>query len=442
MADRTIYIGNLPSYVDEAQLVTFFSVCGAITQVKLAGDPSQPTRFGFVEFASPQFSAASMQLNGYDIGGKRIKVQPSKSPINGTQVHGGQLMTNPYAAAASSHGANPYQMSYAQVMNPWGVPQYVMPYAAAAAPAPRATVKDPARAAAEAELIPRTVYISRVDKAITEAQLLEFFSVCGTVTHCRVCGDVNAYSTRFAFVEFDTLEAANAAIQLNGIQLGSEPLKITASNSAIASSVQAKINSSSIPEERKDSIKRTIYVGSVDVTLTEAELKHHFEVYVGPVVRAVLAGDKVHETRFAFLELETEELARKALTLSGTYLKRFPIQVSMSTSPILVDHTTGAPVTQDSNPSQGTVSSSTQVRDQASILAQQHEEYLRAKGGEKGRDTAGEEDEDSSGRRRRNRSRSASPSSDRDEAEPPMKRAKEENKDKAAEEDEEEEEED
>ena len=87
--------------------------------------------------------------------------------------------------------------------------------------------------------------------------------------------------------------AANAAIQLNGIQLGSEPLKITASNSAIASSVQAKINSSSIPEERKDSIKRTIYVGSVDVTLTEAELKHHFEVYVGPVVRAVLAGDKV-----------------------------------------------------------------------------------------------------------------------------------------------------
>ena len=53
----------------------------------------------------------------------------------------------------------------------------------------------------------RTVYISDISDAVTEAQLAVFFRGCGQLVDCRVCGDPNS-SMRFAFIEFQGEEAA------------------------------------------------------------------------------------------------------------------------------------------------------------------------------------------------------------------------------------------
>jgi RNA recognition motif-containing protein len=57
------------------------------------------------------------------------------------------------------------------------------------------------------EKVRRTVYISDISDAVTEAQLAAFFQDCGQLVDCRVCGDPNS-SMRFAFIEFITEEAA------------------------------------------------------------------------------------------------------------------------------------------------------------------------------------------------------------------------------------------
>ena len=57
------------------------------------------------------------------------------------------------------------------------------------------------------EKVRRTIYISDISDAVSEAQLAGFFADCGQLVDCRVCGDPNS-SMRFAFIEFVTEEAA------------------------------------------------------------------------------------------------------------------------------------------------------------------------------------------------------------------------------------------
>lgn len=43
---------------------------------------------------------------------------------------------------------------------------------------------------------------------VTEEQLATFFSECGRVVDCRICGDANS-AMRFAFLEFSEVDAAH-----------------------------------------------------------------------------------------------------------------------------------------------------------------------------------------------------------------------------------------
>jgi RNA recognition motif-containing protein len=47
----------------------------------------------------------------------------------------------------------------------------------------------------------RTIYVSDLNKSITETELVRWFSHAGHVLECRICSDMNTVK-RFAFVEF------------------------------------------------------------------------------------------------------------------------------------------------------------------------------------------------------------------------------------------------
>lgn len=51
---RTVYVGNVATPITEADLTQFFSDCGPIVLVRIAGDPTKETRFAFVEFKSAE----------------------------------------------------------------------------------------------------------------------------------------------------------------------------------------------------------------------------------------------------------------------------------------------------------------------------------------------------------------------------------------------------
>ncbi|RIB20638.1 hypothetical protein C2G38_1176981 [Gigaspora rosea] len=81
---RTVYIGNINSSISEPELTQFFSACGPVAYVKMAGDPAQPTRFAFLEFATFEGAQAAMQMNGVMLGDRPLKVNHSKNAINKT----------------------------------------------------------------------------------------------------------------------------------------------------------------------------------------------------------------------------------------------------------------------------------------------------------------------------------------------------------------------
>eukprot|EP01027_Heterolobosea_sp_BB2_P008966 GEZU01013279.1.p1 GENE.GEZU01013279.1~~GEZU01013279.1.p1 ORF type:complete len:296 (-),score=21.25 GEZU01013279.1:38-925(-) len=179
------------------------------------------------------------------------------------------------------------------------------------------------------EQVARTIYIKGIDSGITDQQLLEFFSYCGPVTNFRLCGDIN-YPTRFAFFEFQTPEAASAALSLSGAVLGRSALKISPSKTAIQATTPK-----TQPVTHKELIDRTIYVGNVDVALNEDHLQQFFEATCGPVTKVVLAGDTLHAARFAFVEFLHPESRNIALKLGSTQLGTRAIRVNPSSTPIL-----------------------------------------------------------------------------------------------------------
>ncbi|PIA15361.1 hypothetical protein COEREDRAFT_82109 [Coemansia reversa NRRL 1564] len=79
---RTIYVGNIASRVKEQELMDFFTACGPVAYVKMAGDGLQPTRFAFVEFADLTTAQGALQMNGMMLADRPLKVNHSKNAIN------------------------------------------------------------------------------------------------------------------------------------------------------------------------------------------------------------------------------------------------------------------------------------------------------------------------------------------------------------------------
>jgi hypothetical protein len=93
---RTIYIGNVNSRVTPADLVDFFSVCGPVAYIRMAGDESQPTRFAFIEFLDIDAAHRAMAMSGKILMDRPIKINRSKNtivkpPVNLTREEQRQL---------------------------------------------------------------------------------------------------------------------------------------------------------------------------------------------------------------------------------------------------------------------------------------------------------------------------------------------------------------
>jgi arginine/serine-rich splicing factor 12 len=53
---------------------------------------------------------------------------------------------------------------------------------------------------------------------------MDFFSTCGPIAYCRMAGD-ESHPARFAFLEFETVDAAQAAMKLSGTVLLDRPIR-------------------------------------------------------------------------------------------------------------------------------------------------------------------------------------------------------------------------
>jgi len=66
--DRTVYVTHIECAATEGELMQIFSACGKVLKVRLCGNPSQSTQFGFVEFEKSTEAQNLVQCEGKRIG--------------------------------------------------------------------------------------------------------------------------------------------------------------------------------------------------------------------------------------------------------------------------------------------------------------------------------------------------------------------------------------
>ena len=75
-----IYVGNLPFTTTDAELRSLFSAHGTVESISLPTDrdTGRPRGFAFVEMSQADAPRAIGQLNGKDLGGRALRVNPAE----------------------------------------------------------------------------------------------------------------------------------------------------------------------------------------------------------------------------------------------------------------------------------------------------------------------------------------------------------------------------
>ncbi len=77
---KNIYVGNLPYSASEDEIRELFAAHGEVVSVKLINDreTGRPRGFGFVEMEGEGSDAAIEALNGFEMGGRTLKVNEAR----------------------------------------------------------------------------------------------------------------------------------------------------------------------------------------------------------------------------------------------------------------------------------------------------------------------------------------------------------------------------
>jgi RNA recognition motif-containing protein len=86
-----IYVGNLPFSADETQVRELFAQHGQVDRCTLINDreTGRPRGFGFVEMPSADAQRAIGALNGFQMGGRALRVNEAQERTGGGGGGGG-----------------------------------------------------------------------------------------------------------------------------------------------------------------------------------------------------------------------------------------------------------------------------------------------------------------------------------------------------------------
>ena len=87
----TIYVGNLPFTATEDEVRSLFETHGKVESVKLINDreTGRPRGFAFVEMAAADSQTAIAKMNGFNMGGRPLRVNEAQERPRGPRPGGG-----------------------------------------------------------------------------------------------------------------------------------------------------------------------------------------------------------------------------------------------------------------------------------------------------------------------------------------------------------------
>nr|GEY75298.1 polyadenylate-binding protein 2-like [Tanacetum cinerariifolium] len=147
------------------------------------------------------------------------------------------------------------------------------------------------------------IFIKNLDKAIDQKALHDTFSAFGNILSCKIATDQAGQSKGYGFVQYDSEEGAQKAIEkLNGMLLNDK---------------QVYVGPFLRKQERDQAVDKTkftnVYVKNLSESTTDEEFNKVFSEY-GPVTSAVVMRDADGNSKgFGFVNFENAEDAAKAV---------------------------------------------------------------------------------------------------------------------------------
>jgi nucleolin len=170
--NNQVFVGSLSYDSNEEDLRQFFADCGRVVDVRIPvfADSGRPRGIAFVEFESDEAANKACEKDGMDLQGRQLK-------INIANARGG----------AGGGGA------------------------------PRGARPDGCK----------TVFVGNLSWNADEPSLQQAFEKCGPVTSVRIITDRDTGRSRgFGYVEFETAEAVDAALDLSGVDIAGRNMRV------------------------------------------------------------------------------------------------------------------------------------------------------------------------------------------------------------------------
>jgi len=152
------------------------------------------------------------------------------------------------------------------------------------------------------------IFIKNLDKAIDQKALHDTFSTFGNILSCKIATDSTCQSKGYGFVQYDSEESAQQAIEkLNGMLLNDK---------------QVYVGPFLRKQEREMAVDKTkftnVFVKSLSESTTDEDLRKAFSEY-GTITSAVVMRDADGNSKcFGFVNFEnTEDAARAVEGLNG-----------------------------------------------------------------------------------------------------------------------------
>jgi len=268
-----IFIKNLDKSVDNKALYDTFSMFGNILSCKVSYDEHGNSKgFGFVHYETGESAQASIEkINGKLLNGKKLFV--------------GLFMQR----------------------------------------------KD--RSGSEEEPKWTNIYVKNLAKETSEEKMKELFSKFGSITSAFLAMDENGQSKGFGFINYDTHEEAQAAIdEMNGKDVDGNPIYVGRAQKKQEREKELKDMFEKLKRERMSKFQGVnLYVKNLDESIEDATLREEFAV-AGTITSAkVMRDEKGASKGFGFVCFATPDEATKAVTeLNGKMIKDKPIYVALA----------------------------------------------------------------------------------------------------------------
>ncbi|WJX15922.1 poly(A) binding protein Pab2 [Trifolium repens] len=147
------------------------------------------------------------------------------------------------------------------------------------------------------------IFIKNLDKTIDHKALHDTFSTFGHILSCKIATDGSGQSKGYGFVQFETAESAQSAIdKLNGMLINDK---------------QVYVGHFLRKQDRDNDLSKTkfnnVYVKNLSESFSEDDLKNTFGEY-GTITSAVLMRDADGKSKcFGFVNFESPDEAAKAV---------------------------------------------------------------------------------------------------------------------------------